>query len=540
MDDEKTSQSKRDAAIAESQILSGRKLAVVFSAILLSVLLTALDQTILSTALPRIASHFDSFALQGWIADSYILAETAFLLVHGKLLRIFAAKYVLIAGIILFELGSLVCGLAQGVGQIIAGRTFSGIGAASIFVSMIQVISQATRLEDRARLFGIFGALFGMSSIIGPPIGGGLTDNVSWRWCFYINIPIGMFSLCVVALTLPASPPLGCDPATRSPRDLLRQVLHMDLLGAVLNAAAVTCLVLSLQWGGNTKAWSDPAVIVCFVISGLAAIAFVLWERHMGFDALAPMSVFKNRTRLSSYGAVAFGFLTRFSLLIFSYYISIFYQAAKHKSAVSAGIHLLPFILAVSVTSVTCGQLVSRTGYYWPFIVAAPFFLGSGSGLLYSIETTTPVAHLIGFQILAGIGTGLGMQNAFVVMTVEFRDDPKMIGPSMSMGSFAQFLGGTIGLGVAEPVFASQLSKYLLKYAPDAPAAVVRESPTSIYTDLPAAMVPGVVEAYTSALKTVFLLGVPVAALSLVSAAFINNLKIVPKPKPEVKHSEEV
>ncbi|KAJ7690261.1 ABC transporter [Mycena rosella] len=570
MNQEKTPQSEDRKALSEqippppadTGLLTGSRLAIVFSAILVSSLLHALDQTILATALPRIASDFDAFSLQGWVSDSYILAQTVFLLVHGKLLRIFPAKWVLVSGIVLFELGSLLCGLSRNVGQLIAGRVVSGIGAAAIFVAMIQVVSQATRLEQRPRLFGMFGAVFGLASVIGPLIGGVFTDKATWRWCFFINLPIGGISLAVVLVALPGAPPLGCDPTTRTPKAILRQVLHMDLIGAILSATAVTCLVLALQWGGNTKPWNDPGVVSTFVISGVAAIAFVLWERHVGDGALAPLAIFKSRSVCVHTISVALSMLRERTqlrrcclqlshpvlappLLLRKFnpvslscispdprctpqYIPIFYQAAKHSSAISSGIHLLPFILTVALTSLACGQIISQVGYYWPFLAAAPVFLGLGSGLLYSLETTTSAGKLIGFQILAGVGTGMGMQNAMLALQVEFRDTPTLIAQVMSMASFAQFLGGTLGLAVAEPVFASQLSKYLLRDAPAAPAAIVRESPTSIYTELPPALVPAVVEAFTASLKLVFLIGVPVAVLALVAAAFIKNLPIKP------------
>ncbi|KAK6996675.1 major facilitator superfamily domain-containing protein [Favolaschia claudopus] len=516
----------------DSEVLAGRKLAVVFSAIS--------NYSINGLAANRLSSDFNAFSLQGWVSDSFILSQTVFLLIHGKMLRIFPAKWVLVNGIALFEIGSLVCGLAQGVGQLIAGRTVSGIGAAAIFVAMLQVISQATRLEDRPRLFGLFGAMFGLSSVIGPLLGGAFTEKVTWRWVFYINLPIGGVSLAVVLLTLPARPPLGSDPTQRAAKALLKQVLHMDLVGAVLVSAAVTCLVLALQWGGNSKSWNDGAVIASFVVSGITAIVFFVWEKHLGDEALAPLAIFKSR---SVYGAVGLTFFIRFSLLLFSYvsvepafwifyrrhkkqYVPIFYQAARHASAVTSGIDLLPFILSVTMTSFLGGQIISRVGYVWPFLLAAPIFLGIGSGLLYSVETTTSEATLVGYQILAGVGTGLGLQNSLLVLQIEFKDEPRLIGQAMSMGSFAQFFGGTLGLGVAEPVFSSQLSKYLKEYAPDAPVSIVTQSPTSIYTALPQEMIAGVVEAYTASLKIVFLVGVPVAFLALVSVAIIRNVKI--------------
>ncbi|KAF7290179.1 Major facilitator transporter-like protein [Mycena indigotica] len=537
-------------------ILTGSKLAVVFIAMLLSVLLVALDQTcvlytmfspcshqLASSPLPspRIASDFDSFSLQGWVATSFVLAQTVFLLFYGQLLRIFPAKYTLLAAITIFEVGSLVCGLAQGVDSLIAGRTVSGIGAAGIcmsflsllaelltcliVVSMIQIISQVTRLEDRPRLFGLFGAVFGLSSIVGPLIGGAFTDHVSWRWCFYINLPFGGVSLTVVTFLLKASPPLGSDPAQRTWRHLRDQVLRMDYLGMLLASAFVTCLILALQWGGNTKPWNDAAVIVTFVLFGVLAIGFVGWEVWLGERAMVPTAIFKSR---SIYAIISYAFLTRFSLLLFSYYIPIFYQAARHHSATKSGIDLLPFMLGTVLSVIGSGQIVGRFGRYYPFLVAAPIFLAIGSGLLYTISASTSSAKIIGFQILAGVGTGMGMQNSLLAIQVEFKSkaEARLLGQATSMASFGQFLGGTVGLGVAEPVFASELTKFLAKYAPEAPSVIVKESPTAIYEALPPAMIPGVVRSYTEALRIVFVVGVPVAGLALLASLFIKNLKI--------------
>ncbi|KAI5476002.1 Major facilitator transporter-like protein [Pseudohyphozyma bogoriensis] len=515
----------------EPEYLDGVQLAVVFGGMLLSLLLIALDQTLLATALPKIASDFQAYSQQGWVSSAFILT-----------LRIVPAKWALIGSIAMFEVGSAMCGAGQNVNILIGGRAVSGVGAAGMFIAMIQILSQVVRLEARAKLFGLFGAVFGLSSIIGPLIGGALTDH--------INLPIGGTTIFIISLILKAAPPLGADLSDRSYRSLFRQILRMDWVGAALVLSAVTCLVLALQWGGNTKPWSSGPVLACLILAPVLGIALGFWEWFIGARAMVPVSLFKS---ISVPAIIGCAFTNRFaqfvpflprrskaithygpiSRFIFVYYIPLYYEAVKGKSATSSGIALLPTMLGVVLTAIISGQIVARLGRYWPFLIFAPIPICLGSGLMYTVDQYSSSAKLIGYQILLGVGVGCALQNALLAIQAEFQETPALIAQATGLVSFGQFLGGVVALGAGEAAFSTQLGKNLEKYAPQASASlieIVKESPTLIRSQAPVDQLSSILTAYVKSLQIVFVIVVPVGALGLGATMFISNLSIK-KPK---------
>ncbi|KAJ5455266.1 Major facilitator superfamily domaingeneral substrate transporter [Penicillium sp. IBT 31633x] len=514
----------------DNHLLTGRKLSIAFAAMLLALLLIALDQTILSTALPRIASDFNAFSQQGWVAASFVLTQTTFILFFSQVLRVYPAKYVLIASVVIFEVGSALCGAAQDVNTLIGGRALSGVGAAGILTGILQVMAQATRLEDRPTLFSLFESVFAFASIIGPLLGGALTDHATWRWCFYINLPIGGVSIVAIVLLLDAPSPLGSENYDRSLKTMLWRTATLDWIGAALNLGAVTSLILGLQWGGNEKAWNGAEVITCLVLALVLTAIFIFWERYMGDRAMVPLAIFKRG--LSIYSICSFAIFNRFIYLIFTYYIPIYYQAGRHHSATKSGVDLLPLMLSVVISIVVSGQLVGRYGRYWPFLVGGPIVGSVGAGLMYTVTASASNGAVIGYQILVG--------NILFAMQAEFNDTPKLISQATGMVNFCQFFGGTIGLAIAEATFSSELVRNLRKYAPQAPFEAIQESPLSIYSAVSDALVPNVVRAYVKTLSIVYIIGVPANAISLVFALFISNINIKKKAETEMEAETNV
>ncbi|KAH9813590.1 major facilitator superfamily domain-containing protein [Melampsora americana] len=544
-EDDPTNQIDKEAP--RSTILRGKKLALAFVGMLLSVFLISLDQTILSPALPVIASSFDALDQIGWIASGYLITQVSFLLLYAQLLITYNRRWIFVAAIFIFELGSLICAVSPNLISLIIGRAVSGLGAGGILISCLSIIADITELQDRPKLLGSFGAVFATSSVVGPLLGGALTDRLSWRWCFWINLPCGAITVISVLLVIPDSP------ASKLTDKLLELVdrrwnsitfgrwipphhsaLHklgsLDFVGAFLMVGLIILLVLPLQWGGNKYPWNSGVVIGTFCGFGVMLVAFLLWE-WKGVDArngrgLLPFRLFRNRTQV---GACLQALLIKLSMLSVVYFLPIYFQVVQHASATKSGIDLIPLMLSIVTCSALAGFAISHTGYYWPALALGSMILTIGTGLMYTIDEFSSHAKVIGFQILIGGGLGFTLQNVTVAIQANVADED--IPQATSLSSFSQLIGGVIGIAVAQTIFNNALGVSLEKYAPNAPAALIRSSLERI-GQLPDSLKPGVLHAYTEALKQVYILGI-VCGVACFFSTFLVKSKNIKKTKKE-------
>ncbi|KAL7277614.1 hypothetical protein ACG7TL_008541 [Trametes sanguinea] len=498
-----------------------RRFVLIFIAFSMSFALIALDQTILSTALATIASDFSAVSDITWIASAYFLPQAGLMLLFGRILAIAWPKPVYLVSIALFEIGSLICAVAPSANVLIFGRAFAGVGASGLWISVMSVFARISTMRQRPLLLGVMGAIFAVCSVGGPVLGGALTQNVTWRWCFWLNLPCGGLAILLVLIFLPNIPPSE----RLSSRD---RWLRLDYLGAFLSVAFVTTLLIPLQWGGNLKPWSDPAVIALLVVSAVLILVFLLWEKRQGPNAIlnTEMLLSKNMP-----GACLEAFFLNLCFVIATYYLPLFYQV-KGQSATYSGIDILPFMISGVLTSFICGGFVSALGVVWPFLFGPPLLAAIGGGLLFSVDIHTSTARLIGYQILLGVGLGAGLQNTVVVAQAQYASTPDLVSQATSLITFMQLVGSSIGLAISSAIFSGRLVSRLNAVSPALPVNVkeaVRESVAAI-SMLPEDLKAPVVDAYVSAVDGVFLLIVAAAALSSASALSISRGRVVIKP----------
>ncbi|MFE1923029.1 MFS transporter [Streptomyces asoensis] len=495
------------AADPREEHVSGNVL-VSIGALLLGMLLAALDQTIVSTALPTIVSELGGMEHLSWVVTAYLLASTAATPLWGKLGDQYGRKRLFQIAIVIFLIGSALCGMAQNMPQLIGFRALQGLGGGGLMVLSMAIVGDIVPPRERGRYQGLFGAVFGATSVLGPLLGGLFTQHLSWRWVFYVNLPVGVVALAVIAAVL------------HIPRRSTKHVI--DYLGTFLVAAVATCLVLVASLGGTTWDWGSPQIIGLAVLGVLLGVAFVAVERRAA-EPVLPLKLFRIRTFTLS---AVISFIVGFAMFGAMTYLPTFLQVVQGVSPTLSGVHMLPMVVGLLLSSTVSGQIVSRTGRWKVFPVSGTAVTTVGLLLLHRLDEHSSTAEMSACFFVFGLGLGLVMQVLVLIVqnAVAYED----LGVATSGATFFRSIGASFGVAIFGTVFAGRLGDKLTeafrgeRLPPGISVGGLESDPRGI-ASLPSALRPQALHAYASAITDVFLYAAPVALLGFVLAWFLKE-----------------
>ena len=526
-------QASRAPAPTSFHALPRRDLILTVAGLMMGLLLAALDQTIVGTAMPRIVAELHGFEHYAWVTTAYLLTSTAVVPISGKLSDLYGRKMFLIGSSAMFVLTSALCGLSQDMTQLIVFRGLQGLAGGVLTSTVFTVISQIFPPAERGRIQGVFSGIFGLASIVGPLLGGYLTDNLSWRWVFYVNLPVGLVALIVLWFSFP------------NVRPVIRE-RRIDFLGAVTLVAGVVPLLLALSWGGNDYPWTSPVIVGLFTVAAVMLIIFIQVERHAA-EPIIPLSLFANSVVTTSVVALTLMAIGMFGTILF---IPLFIQGVIGTNATQSGTVLMPMMIVNIVSSIVGGQVISKTGRYKLVGLFGLSVMTIGLFLLSGMGPDTDYLIVVRNMVIVGLGMGPAMP----VFTLAAQNAVKMsqLGVVTSLTQFARSIGATIGVAIFgslltnrfAPAFQAALSPEVRTVVPPDQLAQFQNPQALLNPQAADAMRQTVLQlgpqgaqvygelfaaikiALVAALHDVFLLGAILAALGVVTVLFMRELPL--------------
>lgn len=496
-----------EATIVATRTVTGRARILAFGTIALGMLLAALDNTIVATALPTIVGDLGGGNHVSWVVTSYLLAQTAVTAVVGKLGDQFGRKQVFQVSVAVFIIGSALCGLAEGMTWLIVSRSIQGLGAGGLVVTATALIADIVPLRDRGKFQGALGAVFGLATVIGPFLGGLFTDHLSWRWCFYVNVPLAVVVILVASRTIPQVP-VGQRP-------------RIDFAGMLTVSGGAGALVLATSWGGTTYAWTSWQILGLLVLGVALLAAFVVVELRAA-EPILPMRLFRSRVFAD---CCALSFVVGFTMMGSMTFLPTFFQYVDGDSATESGLRMLPLVLGLMITAVGVGNAVGKTGRYKAFPVAGTLVTSVGLVLLSRMDADTTRLEAAGCLFVLGVGIGLAMQVLTIIVqgSVPYAD----LGVSTSGVTFFRTMGGAFGAAI----FGSLYANFLDERLPAALAASPGVDPATASTPgalhaLDADLIAPIVDAFAESLSLVFLCAAPVALVAFVLALLLPKVQL--------------
>lgn len=507
--EQETQQDELSKTTTETANLPTSKVIVIMACLFTVLFLVALDRLIIGVAIPKITDQFQSLGDVGWYASAYLLTCCAFMLFLGRVYAFYNPKWVYLGSLVVFEIGSAICGAAPNSNALIVGRAIAGLGNAGLFQGAVIIIIYIVPLHKRPQYMGLLGTVFGIASAVGPLLGGAFTDGPGWRWCFYINLPFGGVVLVALIYFLHIPEEM----VKKRHTTFKEKITQLDPIGTFCFLPSIICLLLALQWGGVTYDWSNARIVALLVLFGVLLTAFILVQAWQKDNATVPPRIFLHRSILAG---VWFSFCNGGSMQTIFYFLPLWFQAIKGATAVKSGIMNLPMVLGLVIASITAGILTRKLGYYTPWMLLSSILTPIGAGLISTFTPHTGHAKWIGYQALFGLGFGAGTQQPSVAaQTILPRKD---VSTGAALMMFFQTLGGAVFTSVGNNLFDSQLQRDLASIPGINVGSVASAGATALRNMVPSNLLPEVLLGYNDALRNTFYLGTALSAVSIFGA----------------------